>query len=97
MEVRWDPNREDDKFFDQSVSLYCSYYHIQILIHRPFIPSPRKPSPLTFPSLAICTNAARSCSHIIDMQRRRKIIAAPQVQVRHPPSPRSADALISVC
>ncbi|TFY75185.1 hypothetical protein EWM64_g8827, partial [Hericium alpestre] len=69
--LRWDPTREHDVFFLQSASLYCTYYHLQILIHRPFIPSPRKPSPLSFPSLAICTNAARSCSHVIDIQRRR--------------------------
>ncbi|TFY61087.1 hypothetical protein EVG20_g7194 [Dentipellis fragilis] len=69
--LRWDPTREDDTFFLQSASLYSLYYHLQILIHRPFIPSPRKPSPLSFPSLAICTNAARSCSHVVDVQRRR--------------------------
>ncbi|KAI0058759.1 hypothetical protein BV25DRAFT_1788378, partial [Artomyces pyxidatus] len=69
--LRWDPTREDHTFFLQSASLYSTFYHIQILVHRPFIPSPRKPSPLSFPSLAICTNAARSCSHIVDQQRRR--------------------------
>ncbi|KAF8643172.1 hypothetical protein AX16_009214 [Volvariella volvacea WC 439] len=69
--LRWDPTRENEVFFHQSVLLYTSYYNIQILIHRPFIPSPRKPSPLSFPSLAICTNAARSCSHIVDIHRSR--------------------------
>ncbi|KAF8625882.1 hypothetical protein AX15_005149 [Amanita polypyramis BW_CC] len=69
--LRWDPNREHPLFFQQSVILYVCYYHLQILIHRPFIPSPRKPSPLSFPSLAICTNAARSCSHIVDVMRKR--------------------------
>ncbi|KIL64052.1 hypothetical protein M378DRAFT_163769 [Amanita muscaria Koide BX008] len=69
--LRWDPNREDENFFKQSVVLYTNYYHLQIMIHRPFIPSPRKPSPLSFPSLAICTNAARSCSHLLDVMRRR--------------------------
>ncbi|PBK73560.1 hypothetical protein ARMSODRAFT_638994 [Armillaria solidipes] len=69
--IRWDPHRENQFFFNQSVFLYCSYYHLQILIHRPFIPSPGKSSPLAFPSLAICTNAARSISHILDCQLRR--------------------------
>lgn len=69
--LRWDPHREDIKFFNQSVVLYSAYYHTQILVHRPFIPSPSKPSLLPFPSLAICTNAARACSHIIDIQRKR--------------------------
>lgn len=76
--LRWDPNREDDIFFNQSVSLYASYYHVQILIHRPFIPSPRKPSPLSFPSLAICANAARSCIHIVDIHLRRTGAAEPE-------------------
>lgn len=66
--VRWDPNREDLDFFRQSALLYTHYYHLQILIHRPFI---RKPSPLAFPSMAICTNAARTCSHIVDINSRR--------------------------
>ncbi|KAF9479628.1 hypothetical protein BDN70DRAFT_878593 [Pholiota conissans] len=79
--LRWDPNRENEPFFAQSVALYAGYYHIQILIHRPFIPSPSKPSPLSFPSLAICTNAARSCCHVIDIQRRRNGISTPQVQM----------------
>lgn len=79
--VRWDPNREDKQFFKQSVVLWSLYYHIQILIHRPFIPSPSKPSPLSFPSLAICTNAARSCIHVVDVQYQRSPMASPQVQV----------------
>ncbi|KAF9647006.1 hypothetical protein BDM02DRAFT_3188339 [Thelephora ganbajun] len=69
--LRWDPHREDKEFFRQSAILYANYYHLQILVHRPFIPSPRKPSALSFPSLAICTNAARSCSHLIDYSRER--------------------------
>ena len=69
--VRWDPHREHEVFFNQSVSLYVMYYNLQILIHKPFIPSPRNTSPVTFPSLAICTNAARSVSHIVDIQRQR--------------------------
>ena len=79
--VRWDPNREDDTFFNQSVYLYAMYYHIQIIIHRPFIPSPTKPSPLSFPSLAICTNAARSCSHVVDIHRLRARKSLPLTQV----------------
>ncbi|KAJ7849906.1 fungal-specific transcription factor domain-containing protein, partial [Mycena leptocephala] len=40
--LRWDPRRADPVFFDQSVALYCRYYHLQILIHRQFIPVVRK-------------------------------------------------------
>jgi len=79
--VRWNPNREDDNFFNQSVALYTEYYYIQIIIHRPFIPSPSKPRPLTFPSLAICTNAARSCLHILHIQGLRNKVPAPHILV----------------
>lgn len=65
--VRWDPNREDSIFLSQSAGLYAAYYNLQIVVHRPFISSPRKPSSLLFPSLAICTNAARSCIHIMEI------------------------------
>lgn len=79
--LRWDPNMDINDFFLQSYSLYSSYYHVQILIHRPFIPSPRKPSPLSFPSLAICTNAARSCSHVMDLYRCRSGKPVPYSQM----------------
>ncbi len=69
--LRWDPHRESEIFFNQSVVLYTDYYNIQILIHKPYIPSPRNTPHLKFPSLAICTNAARSSSHIVDTQRQR--------------------------
>lgn len=58
-------------FLSQSALLYGSYYTIQIAVHRPFIPSPRKPSGISFPSLAICTNAARSCVHVLDVHSKR--------------------------
>ncbi|KAG6370771.1 hypothetical protein JVT61DRAFT_10973 [Boletus reticuloceps] len=80
--LRWDPTRDAHSiFFMQSTALYANYYNVQIAIHRPFIPSPRKPSPLSFPSLAICTNAARSCSHIIDIYRKRARGYAPFLQL----------------
>ncbi|KZT07891.1 uncharacterized protein LAESUDRAFT_724358 [Laetiporus sulphureus 93-53] len=69
--LRWDPQRENITFLNQSATLYASYYMLQVLVHRPFIPSPRKPSALSFPSLAICTNAARSCTHVLDIQYKR--------------------------
>ncbi|KAI0682880.1 fungal-specific transcription factor domain-containing protein [Cytidiella melzeri] len=69
--LRWDPNREDRVFLAQSAALYASYYNLQIIVHRPFISSPRKPSALVFPSLAICTNAARSCIHVLDVNFRK--------------------------
>ncbi|KAJ7051553.1 fungal-specific transcription factor domain-containing protein [Mycena amicta] len=72
--LRWDPSRadHDSMFFDQSVALQCGYHHLQILVHRPFIPMMRKSAPTALPSLAICTSAARSCANVADIQRRRK-------------------------
>ncbi|KAJ6531232.1 hypothetical protein B0H19DRAFT_966714 [Mycena capillaripes] len=64
----WNPYQEDDIFFEQSAALYASFYHIQILAHRPFI---QAPNASTLKSLAICTNAARSCSTVADVKSRR--------------------------
>ncbi|KAL1945640.1 hypothetical protein VTO73DRAFT_1642 [Trametes versicolor] len=69
--IRWDPHREDLVFLNQSSVLYMKYYQLQIFVHRPFLPTSRKSSRLTLPSLAICTNAARSCIHVSDVQCRR--------------------------
>ncbi|KAJ7187374.1 fungal-specific transcription factor domain-containing protein, partial [Mycena filopes] len=68
--LRWDPDRKDTVFFHQSVALYCQYYHLQIYVHKRFIPVLRK-APTGLPSLAICTNAARACANVVDAQRRR--------------------------
>ncbi|KAF5364430.1 hypothetical protein D9758_010715 [Tetrapyrgos nigripes] len=78
---KWDPNREDIDFFHQSVSLYVNYYWIQILIHRPFIPRPGAASEVTFPSMAICANAARSACHVMEVQQRRGFLPLPSVLV----------------
>ncbi len=67
LKVKWDPNREDDVFMNQSCTLYANYYWLQICIHRPFI-QPSKANRLPFPSLTICTNAARSATHVMETQ-----------------------------
>ncbi|KAJ7765439.1 fungal-specific transcription factor domain-containing protein [Mycena maculata] len=69
--LRWNPLNEHAEFFEQSVMLHCSYYHLQIIIHRPYIPNPKKSVPPAFPSLAICLHAARSLSHVADIHRQR--------------------------
>ena len=69
--VRWDPHREDIEFLGQSAALHTKYYQLQIFVHRPFLPFSRKSTRLTFPSLAICTNAARSLVHVCDVQFKR--------------------------
>ncbi|KAK0215761.1 fungal-specific transcription factor domain-containing protein [Armillaria fumosa] len=59
--LRWDPDNNYTTFFYQSAVLYNTYYLLQIHIHRPFL---RTDSPLSEPSLAISTTAARSCTRI---------------------------------
>ncbi|KAJ8088280.1 Gypsy retrotransposon integrase-like protein 1 [Marasmius tenuissimus] len=69
--LRWDPHHENEIFFNQSVMVYAAYYHAQFFIHRTFISTRKRPTALSFPSLAICANAARSTVHLIDTQERR--------------------------
>ncbi|RDB24752.1 Cutinase transcription factor 1 alpha [Hypsizygus marmoreus] len=78
--LRWPSSQENHVFFEQSAMLHVSYHHIRILVHRPFIPSPTRSSPLPFPSLAICTNAARSCVHIMKAQSKKRFLPFPQIQ-----------------
>ncbi|WOO84435.1 Transcriptional activator protein acu-15 [Vanrija pseudolonga] len=69
--LRWDPTRADKRLFEHSAVLYAHYYYVQILIHRPFIPTRKHPENVGFPSLAICSNAARSICNILDAVLRR--------------------------
>ncbi|KDQ25973.1 hypothetical protein PLEOSDRAFT_1106857 [Pleurotus ostreatus PC15] len=62
--LRWKPQSDDPDIHSLSAHLFCTYYYIQILVHRPFISA--KASGLSFPSLSICVNAARSCAHLLD-------------------------------
>ncbi|KAK7005870.1 Zn(2)-C6 fungal-type domain-containing protein, partial [Favolaschia claudopus] len=70
--LRWDANRREDAFFDQSALLYCTFYSVQIAVHRPFISVAYQGKSSSLPSLSICTNAARSCAHVADMSRLRR-------------------------
>ena len=67
-EVKWDTPHTNPIFRNQSALLYASYYTVQITVHRSFVPLPRRPAVLPFPSLAICTNAARSCLRVLEKQ-----------------------------
>ncbi|KAJ7062779.1 fungal-specific transcription factor domain-containing protein [Mycena amicta] len=73
--LQWDPNTRDDKFFYQSATLHAYYYTVQVTMHRPFIPTFLKEVAVKtsnpVPSLAICTNAGRSFSHVADVLTRR--------------------------
>ncbi|GAA5872781.1 hypothetical protein JCM16303_006829 [Sporobolomyces ruberrimus] len=71
--IRWNPGQQDDEALLLSAAVYSSYYCSQIMVHREFI-SPSRSSALSFPSLAICSNAARSCAHVLDTLRQRGIL-----------------------
>ncbi|KAJ6595543.1 fungal-specific transcription factor domain-containing protein [Mycena vulgaris] len=77
--LRWDPNQENQIFLDQSAALYASYYHGILFAGL----CKESKSNSTFPSLAICANAARSCGYVLDVQTRRGrgIFHLPQVVV----------------
>ncbi|CAK5277395.1 unnamed protein product [Mycena citricolor] len=67
--LTWDPERKNVLHLNQSALLHCGYYLVQIMVHRPYIPAPLETArPGALPSLAICTNAARSCARIIHTQ-----------------------------
>ncbi|RPD58792.1 hypothetical protein L226DRAFT_539420 [Lentinus tigrinus ALCF2SS1-7] len=69
--LRWNPDQEDTLFLTQSATLYANYYHTQIAVHRPFMSASRRESPLSLPSVIICTNAARSGIQTLDVLYRR--------------------------
>ncbi|KAJ4481138.1 fungal-specific transcription factor domain-containing protein [Lentinula aciculospora] len=65
--VKWDPKQADTTLLLQSVTLYTSYYWVQIQVHKKFIPGPGQDNVLHgFPSMAICANAARTCIRIAE-------------------------------
>ncbi|KAF7363845.1 Fungal-trans domain-containing protein [Mycena sanguinolenta] len=75
----WNPYHENETFFEQSVALHAFYYHLQIMVHRPFL---QTKSASTLRSLAICTNAARSCATVADVKIRRGVMPNPQLVAR---------------
>ncbi|KAF5334708.1 hypothetical protein D9758_017246 [Tetrapyrgos nigripes] len=78
--VQWDKEHQEPVFFSQSTLLYSWYYWVQISVHRRFIPRPKDGSGiLSFPSLAICTNAARSCLRVCETCVERSMRCHPQL------------------
>lgn len=88
---------EDPTFFNQSAFLYALYYQVQITVHRQWIPSPKKTSALSFASLAICTNAARSSIHILEVQHERYPHSSYHFIVRACDFPSFTSVLILLC
>ncbi|KAG9034389.1 hypothetical protein FRB95_013297 [Tulasnella sp. JGI-2019a] len=63
--LRWDPYM-GPTFYQQAATLRITFYYIQITIHRPLIQlSSSFKRAMSLPSLAVCTNAARSAANIL--------------------------------
>ncbi|KAI1785317.1 fungal-specific transcription factor domain-containing protein [Ganoderma leucocontextum] len=69
--LRWNPEEENVLFLTQAGTLSAYYYYTQFAVHRPFIASSRRESPLSFPSVIICTNGARSCIQVLEVLYKR--------------------------
>ncbi|KAG7094859.1 hypothetical protein E1B28_005667 [Marasmius oreades] len=77
--LRWNLNRDQPNsvFFNQSATIHSIYYWVQIQIHCPFISIPGRndKSPgLSYSSLAVCSNAARSCIRLLDIQANKGVV-----------------------
>ncbi|KAL0576126.1 Gypsy retrotransposon integrase-like protein 1 [Marasmius crinis-equi] len=78
--LRWSPHmhKENKFYFNQSCALHVNYYWVQIQIHRSFIQGrARRDKAMAFSSLAVCANAARSCSHVMALQAREGGLSMP--------------------
>ncbi|KZV61985.1 hypothetical protein PENSPDRAFT_759060 [Peniophora sp. CONT] len=69
--LRWDPLHANDVFFNQSAHLYSLYFTTQMVVHHPFMSTLHAMS-IPYPSLAICTSAARSLTRVVDALHKRQ-------------------------
>ncbi|KAI4522768.1 hypothetical protein K525DRAFT_255306 [Schizophyllum commune Loenen D] len=79
--LKWNPKEKDRITFEHAACLYTTYLHLQIFVHKPFITPLNARSKLNFPSLAICTSAARACARVMDARSQRDAVALPQFHV----------------
>lgn len=61
-------SQSNSVFHRQSIVLHAGLYFLQIFMHRPFLMSREKNTPMTASSIAICTNAGRACSRLFDTE-----------------------------
>ena len=69
--MRWDPEQEDELWLTQAATLNAFHSYIQVAVHRPFMAASRRESPLSFPSVIICTNGARSAIQVLEVLSNR--------------------------
>ncbi|KAL1727146.1 fungal-specific transcription factor domain-containing protein [Schizophyllum commune] len=79
--LKWNPKEKDRITFEHAACLYTTYLHLQIFVHKPFITPLNARSKLNFPSLAICTSAARACARVMDARSQRDAVALPQFHI----------------
>ncbi|KAK0212277.1 fungal-specific transcription factor domain-containing protein [Desarmillaria ectypa] len=73
--LRWDPNRKEQLFFNQSEFLYITYQYTRILLHRPYIPRNFDSKTATlYPSVATCMEAGMTCLDVVNVQKQRGYI-----------------------
>lgn len=90
--MRWSADIPNGVFAHQSATLYATYYMLQVMIYRPFIPPPcswsvqpcraAHPHPhvdFPFAAAALCLNAAKSAARIIDAVVARGVSDAPML------------------
>ncbi|PIL25443.1 transcription factor [Ganoderma sinense ZZ0214-1] len=70
--LRWNPEEENEVFLTQAATLAAWHRGHQIAVHRSFMSSSRRESPISPPSTIICTNAARATIHIADVLCKRR-------------------------
>ncbi|TFK95352.1 hypothetical protein BDV98DRAFT_402010 [Pterulicium gracile] len=73
-------SQQTSLFHRQSIVLHAELYLLQILIHRLFLASSDQQSAMTASSVAVCTTAARACSHLFDAEDTGCLAVAYRVQ-----------------
>lgn len=76
--LKWDDKRALKTDMDKllavlSARLHVKYFGTQILVHREYV-NPQKQGVLTWPSLSICQNSARSLCHIVAYLTRSELL-----------------------
>ncbi|PIL25446.1 transcription factor [Ganoderma sinense ZZ0214-1] len=69
--LRWNPEEENVMFLTQAGTLSASYYYTQFAVHRSFMAAGRRDAPMSFPSVIICTNGARTSIQILETLYKR--------------------------
>ncbi|KAH7914147.1 fungal-specific transcription factor domain-containing protein [Hygrophoropsis aurantiaca] len=84
--LQWTNDFQDPLFANQAATLYTTYYLIQIIVYRPFLPvslrslANRPPhSNMPVPCIAICVNAGKCCARILRTQIQRGLSNTPNL------------------